>query len=175
MVLARKPQAPSIALTLWEQIPEGKEHAGMLRCTGGRAVTEIMAELSKRLRRTKMYRDLDYFNTSIYGDDWPGHIEQKPTEHGDRPVYYFPCSGMWRVACWACEGGSEGYYFHIEVQVPREVVDEPEKVNTFNGRLATHRQRVTYTMALGKTLYEGERGWKIASRCADFCARQLGG
>lgn len=55
------------------------------------------------------------------------------------------------IACYPVRGGCEGYYIHVDVLT--------------RGR--------SYTIFLGKTLYEGDEGFSRAAAVANACAKAL--
>jgi hypothetical protein len=59
-------------------------------------------------------------------------------------------SNIWRIACFPVQGSNEGYYMHVDFMLQ-------------NGK--------NQTFALGKTLYEGKEGLRIACSIANDCAK----
>jgi len=116
------------------------ERTGYVKRTGWRAVTDIRNDLAATLalHLPDEWSKLDYFSTRM-----------------GAPAAW--CQGV--IACFPLVGGNEGYYFHVDVIVPRDNMHKPDQ---------------WHSMILGKTLSEGEEGFAVVSRLAIACARLLG-
>jgi hypothetical protein len=107
-----------------------------------------MLTFSHRRSRREVFRELAaILEDEGYVDEYFSPQYGMPGSKSDADA---PMPRLWRIACWACTGGSEGWYVHIDLiyQEGKNTVHEP--------------------FALGKTWRKWDGAWAMAKRCAEL-------